>query len=941
MNSDMNEHLVERFGRRSAARNVTNAAPSSPQMVLDKSIREYVKALDHAMDRSHWTGFRDIPSSEEVFDSGRQDHDQPVDVLQNIVIGPYESKDDYLERHYSLLREDAVAPLRDAVSEVQDFPPMMEQNSKNGACIYEKGFITGLTFSFLGIAARITFSLRRIGKKVNWEQSKRLLTGTIIAISPAEDSFKSICHVAVVAARPKAGLEQNPPEIDIFFAAPDEIQIDPQQEWLMVESRNGFYEGHRHTLQGLQVLSKENFPLSETIVKIRRDIAPPEYINIQPRKDLSRLFESGNQDMPDCLNVDILNDWLKQSTHQVDHSQMEALRRIITKKLAIVQGPPGTGKTHVSVLAIRLMLENMGPKDPPIIVAAHTNHALDQLLRHISAFEPAFIRLGGFTKDEETIKPRTLYELKQAVKHNNPIGSLRGPAITKIRQLAKEMTIGLAPLIEGKEPFSAALLHDYGVITDAQYESLVQGAKEWVRSDTGGRAVGDIAMWLGEDLEEAKQRTMPEDFGIEIEEVDLEYEQLKELEAESKLVDDEEHDSLQGSRVVFNEPFTGHKGIGVTESMINTEMSKRDMWDIPSENRGPVYRHLQSKVKRMIASKIQMLACRYVKLSQEAKIGSWEKDHNYLKESRIIGATTTGLCKYRGLLQSLNPKVVLIEEASETIEATIAVACFKTLEHLILVGDHRQLRAHCNDEELAGKPFYLGVSMFERLVRNKVEFSQLKRQRRMIPEIRRALNPIYDDLEDHPSVFGRPSVPGMGDVNSFFFTHKWRDSADAQMSKINVEEADLVVGFFNYLVVNGIPSSDITVLTFYNGQRKLILKKLRERRQMHEGYIKVVTVDSYQGEENEVVLLSLVRSNTKGNIGFLEVENRVCVAISRAKRGFYLFGDAANLCSKSMLWWQVVQTMAKSPRRVGFNLQLTCQKHNDRTFIKGRFYVLI
>lgn len=118
-------------------------------------------------------------------------------------------------------------------------------------------FITGLTFAYSGIAARITFSLRRVGKKINWEQSKRLLAGAIVALTPAGDMFQSVCHVAVIAARPIAGLEQNPPEIDVFFGAADEVEIDPQQEWVMVESRNGFYEGHRHTLQGLQKLAKE------------------------------------------------------------------------------------------------------------------------------------------------------------------------------------------------------------------------------------------------------------------------------------------------------------------------------------------------------------------------------------------------------------------------------------------------------------------------------------------------------------------------------------------------------------------------------------------------------------------------------------------------------------------------------------------------------------
>ncbi len=99
--------------------------------------------------------------------------------------------------------------------------------------------------------------------------------------------------------------------------------------------------------------------------------------------------------------------------------------------------------------------------------------------------------------------------------------------------------------------------------------------------------------------------------------------------------------------------------------------------------------------------------------------------------------------------------------------------------------------------------------------------------------------------------------------------------------------------------------------------------------------MQVVTVDSYQGEENTVILLSLVRSNSQGAIGFLEVENRVCVALSRAKNGFYLFGDAPNLCKSSMLWWEVVQIMSKDPRRIGFYLPLTCEKHKEKTFIQG------
>lgn len=121
----------------------------------------------------------------------------------------------------------------------------------------------------------------------------------------------------------------------------------------------------------------------------------------------------------------------------------------------------------------------------------------------------------------------------------------------------------------------------------------------------------------------------------------------------------------------------------------------------------------------------------------------------------------------------------------------------------------------------------------------------------MIPEIRRLLYPIYQDtLKDHASVKdpnNRPPVEGMGGNNSFFFCHEWPESRDANMSSLNVMEADMIVGFFDYLVLNGVDPTRITVLTFYNGQRKTINTRLREHPNLRSyPGLTVVTVDSYQ-----------------------------------------------------------------------------------------------
>lgn len=231
--------------------------------------------------------------------------------------------------------------------------------------------------------------------------------------------------------------------------------------------------------------------------------------------------------------------------------------------------------------------------------------------------------------------------------------------------------------------------------------------------------------------------------------------------------------------------------------------------------------------------------------------------------------------------------------------------------------------------------------MFERMVRHRVGHTQLTSQRRMIPEIRRILMPIYPALEDHPSVLQRKPVPGMGGVNSYLFVHNWLEETDSQYSKVNIEEAKMVVGFYNYLVFAGVTTQEITVLTFYNGQRKLIMRMLRRHPNLQGHRFKVVTVDAYQGEENSIVLLSLVRNNHHANIGFLSVINRVCVALSRAQRGFYIFGNAELICRANVKWFQIVQVMAADPRRVGYYFPITCDAHSNREYLASMYTIFM
>ncbi|KAL2002464.1 hypothetical protein VTN02DRAFT_6731 [Thermoascus thermophilus] len=757
------------------------------------------------------------------------------------------------------------------------------------ACIYEKVYITGVTFAQRGLAVRVQFSTARAGKNIVWEYSKRLISGSIVALSPANDLFQSKCVVAVVAARPLDGVKQQPPQVDLFFARAEDADFDPQREWVMVEARTGYYEASRHTMTALQRMTMESFPLSDHICDLNPYLELPEYVKDNPVVDISSALRCDS----DHSKFDLLAPCPPVPTDDLDSSQWDALNQILRKRLSIVQGPPGTGKTHISIVALKIILSSMKEGDPPVIVAAQTNHALDQLLSHISLFEPNYVRLGGRSANME-IKKRTPYELRPS------------------------------------------FFLELNLLTQPQYDSLKKGAEGWVRS--GYNEDDDpMATWLGDSVTKFEVVYKKENFGFEEEEIDLEYEQLKELEAEQGL-EDEDLETLKGRYTYLKEGFIGCGAPSVSEkAVMETHLKRRDLWKVPANARGAVYNTLRKLAKAKILPRFRQLLGAYDKNCAKLQTGKWERDCVILEQARVIGMTTTGLSKYRALVSSLKPKIIIIEEAAEVIEAPVTVACVNSLEHLILVGDHKQLQGHCSVKELEGEPFFLNISLFERLVHNGIDFKALTRQRRMHPEIRRLLSPIYDNLQDHPSVLNRPKIPGMGDVRSFFFCHTWPESSDSLSSRYNQEEAQMIVGFFLYLVFNGVPVRHITILTFYNGQRKKLLKLLKDHRYLQGQYVKVVTVDSYQGEENEIVLLSLVRSSERGNIGFVSVENRVCVALSRAKSGFYIFGNGASVAIADPLWWEIVKMMGddgQKQRRLGFSMPLTCVKHGNKTFIR-------
>lgn len=141
----------------------------------------------------------------------------------------------------------------------------------------------------------------------------------------------------------------------------------------------------------------------------------------------------------------------------------------------------------------------------------------------------------------------------------------------------------------------------------------------------------------------------------------------------------------------------------------------------------------------------------------------------------------------------------------------------KDTKHLILIGDHKQLRPKTSDH-LVGKNFNLKISLFERLVNIKGNCNQLTRQHRMRPDIAKLISPtIYGQLENDESVSEYPDVKGI-EKNVFFVNHKFPESFIEPVGYYNKHEVKFIIALAMYLVQQGYATTDITVLSTYSAQ---------------------------------------------------------------------------------------------------------------------------
>lgn len=274
------------------------------------------------------------------------------------------------------------------------------------------------------------------------------------------------------------------------------------------------------------------------------------------------------------------------------------------------------------------------------------------------------------------------------------------------------------------------------------------------------------------------------------------------------------------------------------------------------------------------------------KLLAEARELEDRAEAAVLEKAQVILATLTGL--ESRALAGREFDLAVIDEATQAVEPAAYLALLRS-SRAVLAGDHRQLPPTVISPDAAA----LSVSLFERLAAaHPSAMVTLAEQHRMNEKIMRyPSDALYDGrLRAHPSVAHHAIDDApleMIDTAGRGFDEE--TPADSE-SKFNEGEAELAAAQVRKLLSAGVQPRDIAVISPYDAQVQRIRHLLSDLNDLE-----VDTVDGFQGREKEAVVVSLVRSNDSGDLGFVADIRRINVALTRARKKLIVIGDSATV----------------------------------------------
>ncbi|KAJ3528590.1 hypothetical protein NM208_g10130 [Fusarium decemcellulare] len=799
----------------------------------------------------------------------------------------------YIDTTFRLARHDILRPMKKALQRIRgSIDPCSGHDSQ--AQIYSKASIRSISATgkqmleaVVSFQAPSHVSKRsRSGQREWWEVSSHLDEGRLVCfVSPNINSSNNILFLKVMAKNTNQDCQHpgsipsalvsndDSPSVTVKLAIWNRMSLSllarlytEKFEGFLVDFNGLYLNTFIPVLENLQRIQREGqISFGRWILPSaagRQDIAPPLYARnpgfVFPLSCITKGWTSGLRIDPTggIDNIDMQE--LERQTG-LDRGQCHGLVAALTREYALIQGPPGTGKSYLGVQIVRALLAVQKQADlGPIIVCCYTNHALDQFLKHLMNCNILNIIRIGHRSSTPELTNKNLEVIKRRLRKTEAEKLAISRAFCALDACKWTAANAISSLNKARQGISWTLLRDFLLEHHPQIHRQLDpeyGCR------TRALRQDPLMKWLGEDSGMTTRDSSQPD--------------LRTLTRQAH-VDDH-------MNVLFG-------------SIDDAERYHEDIDEVHAD------------------------------VSQRTLAGA-----------NVIGITTTALARNVELLRRVQPKVVICEEAGELKEADIIPALIPGVEHLIQIGDHRQLRPQINVhslsvESIIGRKWQLDRSQFERRAVGEpgllpAPLVQLNVQRRMRPEISRLIRSVYPHLQDHSSVVGLPGVAGMK-RNIFWLEHEQTERMNANgipvLSHCNIWEAKMAAALAHHLIRQGeYKRGDVALLTPYTRQLRLLRMELdmsiedtsrgknpNNRKRLLDK-VRFATVDNFQGEEAKIIIVSLVRSNPEGAVGFLGTENRINVLLSRAQHGMYLIGNSSTYL-KVPMWADVYQQLSQS-----------------------------
>ncbi|GAW26609.1 putative zinc finger domain-containing protein [Rosellinia necatrix] len=825
----------------------------------------------HDNDHADCTKIRILPTISEIM-STRQDYRPFHDPSQLHIPGVQ----GLIDRHFRLLRDDMVGQLKEVISyELNQLTnPQIRPIEKNGVRTYSYQIcdIVNITCNRrygLQFHLQIEQPFRpnprsAMNCEEYWTVSRRLEAGALVCVLQKSTAIFCVVSESTVRPDPNRPKAQKTNEgaqgstkrnlygdkdysyVNLCLAEPQTADVEVMirafksglsSQRVLVEFPGILLASFQSILVALQQIYKTaDLPFSEILAPNEDGpetlTIPPPLYSTKPGFSFNlKSITNGGEGLFYVPNT-ALDPELLTSQSQLDHGQAVACLNTLRRAFQAI---------------LKVLLDNTSAANSgPILCVCYTNHALDQLLEHLwHRGITQIVRIGKRSKS-------TLLE------------------DVNLKKLAQD--------IERTKEEKRDAYHQ--VIKLVAIENEFQACLDRMKNATSAKAIKEH---LGRCGESALQTAI---FGTEAEE------------GWTKVTFQDDNESLHTWVCAGTISQDIPRPINILRVLPSDSLSRQE--------RQALCHVWASELMEDHVEQFLSLEADHRQAKHDFEAVRREVELRVLSQCKIVGVTTTGLASNLDLLRKVNSKILLCEEAGEVLESHILTALLPSLEHVILIGDHLQLRPQVANYDLSvdnpsGHAYALDVSLFERLVKPvhpnqpKLPFDTLNIQRRMHPCISTLIREtIYPDLEDASHLSNYPEVVGMR-KRLFWFDHDNPESrADPTQplstSRTNNFEVEMVAALVSHLVRQGVYAHDqIAVLTPYLGQLYELRKRLRNTFEIVLGdrdikdldrkglgsdtenptgvqkeplgkCLTLATVDNFQGEEAEIVVISLAIS---------------------------------------------------------------------------------